>query len=155
VHDAPACTWPEAEEVSWGHDREADMSQTHTDQTPGSLTFAAMLMILAGTFHLVQGVVALVNDDFYVTGQEYLFRFDLTTWGWIHLLAGVAVVLVGIGLVQGADWAEIPTVILAGVSVLASFLWMPYYPIWSLTVIAFDVFVIWALVSHGRVLAQV
>jgi hypothetical protein len=131
------------------------MSHTHTDQTPGALTFAAMLMILAGTFHLVQGLVALVNDDFYVTGQEYLFRFDLTTWGWIHLLAGVAVVLVGIGLINGAAWAEIPTVVLAAVSVLASFLWMPYYPIWSLTVIAFDVFVIWALVSHGRVLARV
>jgi hypothetical protein len=125
------------------------------DQTPGSLTFAAMLMLLVGTFHLVQGLVALVNDDFYVTGQEYVFRFDLTTWGWIHLLAGAVVILVGAGLLSGAAWAEIPTVVLAGFSVLASFLWMPYYPIWSLTVIAFDVFVIWALVSHGRVLAQV
>jgi hypothetical protein len=130
------------------------MRETATDETSGTLTFAAMLMILAGTFHLVQGLVALVNDDFYVTGQEYIFRFDLTTWGWIHLLAGIAVVLVGMGLLNGADWAEIPTVILAGVSILASFLWMPYYPIWSLTVIAFDVFVIWALVAHGRVLAQ-
>lgn len=120
----------------------------------GGIVFAAMLMILAGTFQLVEGLVALFNDDFYVRGQEYIFRFDLTTWGWIHLVVGLVVALAGGALLSGRVWARTVAVILAALSIVASFLWLPYYPIWSLTVIAFDVFVIWALVAHGRDVAQ-
>ena len=87
-------------------------------------------------------------------GEEYIFKFDLTTWGWIHLIAGTIVALAGIALFQGAVWARTVAVILAGVSIIASFLWMPYYPLWSMVVIAFDVFVIWALTAHGRDITQ-
>ena len=133
--------------------RSTDRAPAPTDRSPaayGGVVFAAMLMILAGTFQSVQGLVALVNDDFYVTGEEYIFRFDLTTWGWVHLVLGVIVGLAGAALLRGAVWARTVAVILAGLSILANFLWIPYYPVWSLTVIAFDVFVIWALVVHGR-----
>jgi hypothetical protein len=115
---------------------------------------AGIVMVLAGIFHVIQGLVALVNDDFFVVGQEYVFKFDTTTWGWIHLIAGVVVALAGIALFQGAVWARTVAVILAGLSILASFLWMPYYPIWSLVVIAFDLFVIWAVTAHGRDITQ-
>ena len=137
--------------------RSTDRAPAPTDRSPaayGGVVFAAMLMILAGTFQAVQGLVALVNDDFYVTGEEYIFRFDLTTWGWVHLVLGVIVGLAGAALLRGAVWARTVAVILAGLSILANFLWIPYYPIWSLTVIAFDVFVIWALVVHGRDVAR-
>ena len=137
--------------------RSTDQAPAPTDRSPtayGGVVFAAMLMILAGTFQSVQGLVALVNDDFYVTGEEYIFRFDLTTWGWVHLVLGVIVGLAGAALLRGAVWARTVAVILAGLSILANFLWIPYYPVWSLTVIAFDVFVIWALVVHGRDVAQ-
>lgn len=115
---------------------------------------AGILMVLAGIFHVIQGIVALVNDDFFVVGQEYVFEFDTTTWGWTHLIAGVVVALAGIALFQGAVWARTVAVILAGVSIIASFLWLPYYPIWSLVVIAFDLFVIWAVTAHGRDITQ-
>lgn len=139
------------------------MTTRSTDRAPaptesptayGGVVFAAMLMILAGTFQAVQGLVALVNDDFYVTGEEYIFRFDLTTWGWVHLVLGVIVGLAGAALLRGAVWARTVAVVLAGLSILANFLWIPHYPVWSLTVIAFDVFVIWALVVHGRDVAR-
>lgn len=125
-------------------------STVATEQVPGAMTFAGMLMILAGALHLVQGLVALVNDDFYVTGEEYMFRFDLTSWGWIHLVGGLAVVLVGAALVAGRRRAGMLAVVVASLSILVNFLWMPYYPLWSLTVIAFDVFVVWAVVAHRR-----
>ena len=115
---------------------------------------AGTFMILAGALHFFQGLVALVNDDFYVVGKEYIYQFDLTTWGWIHLIAGVIVALAGIALFQGAVWARTVAVIVAGLSVVASFMWMPYYPLWSLTVIAFDVAVIWAVTMHGRDVTQ-
>ena len=135
------------------------MSSTTTRGTPqreysggavGVIAFAGVLMVLAGAFHIVQGLVALVNDNFYVVGRDYIFRFDVTTWGWIHLIAGIIVALAGMALFQGSVWARTVAVILAGVSIIASFLWMPYYPLWSLVVIVFDLFVIWAVTLHGR-----
>jgi hypothetical protein len=41
-------------------------------------------------------------------------------------------------------------VIIAAVSIIANFLWLPYYPVWAVVIIAFDLFVIWALTAHGR-----
>lgn len=120
----------------------------------GVIVFAAILMIMGGVFHAVQGLVAIANDTFFVFGKEYVFKFDVTTWGWVHLLLGIVVALAGIALFQGAVWARTVAVALACVSILASFLWMPFYPVWSLTVIAFDVFVIWAVTAHGRDIAR-
>jgi hypothetical protein len=115
---------------------------------------AGIFMVLVGFFHAIQGLVALVNDEFFVVGAQYVFEFDLTTWGWIHLIVGVIVALAGMALFQGAVWARTVAVVLAGLSIIASFLWLPYYPIWSLTVIAFDIFVIWAVTAHGRDITQ-
>jgi hypothetical protein len=114
------------------------------------IVFAGALMIMTGFFHAIQGIVALANDDFFVVGQEYTFELDTTTWGWIHLVAGIVVALAGVFLFQGSVWARTVAVIVASISILASFLWMPFYPVWSLVVIAFDVFVIWAVIAHGR-----
>jgi hypothetical protein len=111
---------------------------------------AAMFMIIAGCFHVIQGLVALANDDFYVVGEEYIFEFDVTSWGWIHLIAGVVVGLAGVWLFKGSVWARTVAVIVAGISIIANFLWLPYYPLWSMTAIAFSAFVIWAVTAHGR-----
>jgi hypothetical protein len=116
----------------------------------GVTVFAGVIMVLGGSLQALQGIVALANDTFYVVGEEYLFEFDVTSWGWIHLIMGIIVALAGVALFQGAVWARTVAVIIASVSIIANFLWMPYYPIWSLTVIAFDVFVIWAATMHGR-----
>ena len=116
---------------------------------------AGIVMMLIGILHGMQGFVALLNDEFYVVGNEYAFQFDLTTWGWIHLIAGVVFVFAGYGLFSGAVWARTVAVILACVSIVANFAWMPYYPLWSLTVIAFNVFVIWALCVYDRDAAAV
>ena len=115
---------------------------------------AAILMMMVGAMHLIQGLIALVNDEFYVVGKEYLFQFDLTSWGWIHLVAGVVVGLAGMALFQGAVWARTVAVIVACLSILANFMWLPYYPLWSLTVIAFGIVVIWAVTAHGRDITQ-
>jgi hypothetical protein len=116
----------------------------------GLTVFAAILMIMVGIFHAAQGLVALINDTFYVVGAEYVFEFDVTTWGWVHLLVGTLVAVAGFGLFSGAVWARTVAVALAVLSAVANFLWMPYYPFWSIAIIALNVFVIWALTAHGR-----
>ena len=89
---------------------------------------AGIVMMLVGILHGMQGLVALLNDEFYLVGNEYAFQFDLTAWGWIHLIAGVVFVFAGFGLFTGAVWARTVAVILACISIVANFAWMPYYP---------------------------
>lgn len=125
-------------------------SDNYSGAAVGVTVFAATLMILGGTMQALQGLVALANDTFFVLGEEYVFKFDVTTWGWVHLILGLIVAFAGAALLQGATWARVVTVMVASVSILVNFLWMPYYPIWSLTLMAFAVFVIWAVTAHGR-----
>jgi len=116
----------------------------------GVTVTAAVILILGGVLHAMQGVVGLANNEFYVTTQNWIFKFDATTWGWVHILVGLVAIGTGIGLFYGAVWARTLGVIVAAVSVFANFIWLPYYPVWAILVIAFDFFVIWALTAHGR-----
>ena len=116
----------------------------------GYEAFAGIILIVIGVFHVVAGLVALFEDEFFVVGQEWVFQFDVTTWGWIHLIAGIVVFFSGIGIFYGNVAARTIGVIVAAISAIANFLWLPYYPIWSIVIIALDVAVIWALTIHGR-----
>jgi hypothetical protein len=116
----------------------------------GFIVFAGVAMVMIGALHALQGLVALFNDDFYVVGQKWIFEFDLTAWGWIHLVAGIGIVVAGFFIFSGAAWARWVGIGVAAISALLNFMWLPYYPIWSLVIIALDVLVIWALAVHGR-----
>ena len=120
----------------------------------GLTLFAAVMMMMVGVFQAIQGVVALFNDTFYVVGEKWTFSFDVTTWGWVHLVMGVIVAAAGFFVLQGAVWARAVGVAVAALSAVLNFLWLPYYPVWSLLIIALDVFVIWALIAHGREVAE-
>ena len=121
----------------------------------GWTTFAAFMLILIGSFHIIAGLVAIVDDTFYVATKEYIFQFDATTWGWIHLILGVVVLLAGFGLFSGAVWARTVGVIVALISAVAGFAWLPYFPIWGIVFITIAVAVIWSLTAHGRDMASV
>jgi hypothetical protein len=110
--------------------------------------FAASMMIVVGAFQFFEGLVAVANgDDFLVRTQNYVFQFDATEWGWIHLILGVLVALAGAYIFTGNAAARAVGILLAILSLLSNFLWLPYYPLWALIIIAIDVFVIWGLCS--------
>lgn len=96
------------------------------------------------------GLAAILNDKVYVTTPEYVYSFDLTSWGWVHLILGALVAVAGVGVVQGATWARVVGITLASLSLLINFVFIPYYPIWSILIIALDVIVIWALATYTR-----
>jgi hypothetical protein len=112
--------------------------------------FAAFMLILVGSFHIIAGLAGIIHNEFYAITPNYVFEFDATTWGWIHLIGGVVVLLGGFGLFSGAVWARTVGVIVALISAFANFVWLPLYPVWSITMIAVALAVIWALTAHGR-----
>ena len=116
----------------------------------GLAVFAAVMMMTVGVLHVIAGLVALFENEFYVAGARYVLQFDVTTWGWIHLLLGILVAVAGYFVVQGAGWARGVGIGLAALSLIANFLFIPYYPVWSILIVALDVAVIWALCVWNR-----
>jgi hypothetical protein len=116
----------------------------------GFVVFAAVMMMIIGAFQVIAGIAAIFEDDFFVLGPNYLYDVDVTAWGWIHLILGVVIFLAGIGVMAGATWARVVGIALASLSAIANFMFIPYYPIWSIVMIALDILVIWALSVYGR-----
>jgi hypothetical protein len=116
----------------------------------GWVMFAGAMMVLIGSVHIIQGLVAVFDDEYYlVTDSALVVELDYTAWGWTHLLAGVIVVLAGLGVFTGQTWARVVGVALAVVSAILNFAFLAAYPFWSAIAIALDVFVILALTVHG------
>jgi hypothetical protein len=130
--------------------RSAGRAQEASGWAVGFILFAAIMMIMSGAFQAFAGLVALVKSEFYVATRNYLLQFDATAWGWTHLLVGLLVLLAGFAILSGRTWGRVVGIVLAVLSAVANFAFIPYYPFWALTVIALDVFVIWALAAHGR-----
>ena len=112
--------------------------------------FAMTMMILIGSFHAIVGLIAIFEDEFYVVTREYVFQLDATQWGWIHLIWGSLVAVAGGFLLTGSVLARTVGVLMALGSAILGFAWLPYAPVWAVTIIAIAVGVIWALTAHGR-----
>jgi len=102
-------------------------------------------MVLVGFFQVVEGLAALFQKEIYLVDPDRLFPFDLTVWGSVHLLVGVLLIAAGFAVRAARLWARSVGIALASLSAVANFLFVPYSPAWSLTIIALDVVVIWAL----------
>jgi hypothetical protein len=131
----------------------AGMHQHRTGSTgvwaSGWTAFAGIMMIFGGAMAIFEGIAAIAEDDVFITTRNYTYNFSLTSWGWIHLVLGVLVVAAGMALFGGAVWARVIGIALAGLSMIANFMWLPHYPVWAIVLIAVDAFVIWAL-CFGR-----
>ncbi|HCB02892.1 MAG TPA: hypothetical protein DEQ43_01270 [Nocardioides bacterium] len=108
-------------------------------------TFAGVMLLTVSVFEIIQGIAAVAKDDVFVTGINYTFNLDVSGWGWIHIGLGVIGGLIAIGILMGQTWGRLAGIAIATLSAINAFLFLPYNSIWSLIVIAFDVFVIWAL----------
>ena len=117
----------------------------------GLTGFAGAIMILSGIWGALTGIAAISKDKFFVIAPNYVYKIDTTGWGWIHLILGILVLVAGICLLLGQTWARLTTLVLACISAVAQFMWLPYYPLWAILIIALDIFVIWALVSDDGV----
>ncbi len=116
----------------------------------GGAVFAATVMLIVGVFQVFEGIAAIARSSFYVVAPNYAFNLSTTTWGWIHLVIGAVVFLTGLSLLAtGSLISRIIGVAVVALSAIGNFFFVPYYPLWSLLIIAVDVFVIWSLASMG------
>jgi hypothetical protein len=121
----------------------------------GWIGFAAIMMMMLGTFHAIEGLIALFQDEYFLVGKSGLtVHVDYTTWGWIHIVGGVIVVAAGVALLTGKMWARAVAVAVAVVSAIVNIGFLSAYPVWSTIMIAFDVLVIWAVTVHGSELKR-
>lgn len=113
--------------------------------------FAASMMLLVGTFEILAGLGAILDDDFFTPTHHYTFNLSVHGWGWIHLVLGVLMVVAGAALFRGRAWAALVALGLAVLSAVANFLFLPHYPWWAVTMIALDVWVIWSVTRPGAI----
>jgi hypothetical protein len=126
---------------------------TRYDDAPGSrgtvalgvTGFAGVMLCVVAVFAILEGIAAIANDEIFVLGVKYAYKLDVTGWGWIHLILGIIGLAVGIAILMGQTWGRISGIVIAGLSCLANFAFLPYYPIWSMVILAFNALVIWAL----------
>ncbi|WP_455432742.1 DUF7144 family membrane protein [Streptosporangium soli] len=116
----------------------------------GLAYFAGSVMVIIGVFSVLAAITAIFRDDVYVIRGDYLFTWDVSAWGWVHLALGILIFLAGLAVFSGQAWARAVGVVLVGLSAIANFMFLPYYPIWSLLIILLDVLVIWALTTYTR-----
>ena len=116
----------------------------------GLITFAGALMLMSGVFQAISGLAAIFDDEFFVVTQNYVFDLDASAWGWAHLLLGILLGAAGWGIFSGAVWARTVGIVLATLSAVANFFFIPYYPVWAIVIIALDVAIIWALSVWDR-----
>ena len=116
------------------------------DAWAGGLSiFGGTVLATLGLFQFFEGLSAVLSDKVYETTPSYVYQFDITTWGWIHLVVGLIAVAVGVGVLMGQAWGLITGIIIAAISALTQFMFLPWAPIWAIVIIGFDIAVIWAL----------
>jgi hypothetical protein len=130
-----------------------DTADTPSGWSVAGITFAGTILIILGIFQAIEGLAAIFDDQFYVVTQNYAFDLDVTAWGWVHLIIGVILVLVGFALLGGSAWAGVTAIVLAALSAISNFFFIPYYPFWSLLMIGLAIWIIWALTRPGALRA--
>jgi len=116
----------------------------------GFTILAAVLMVLGGLWSFFTGLAAVIHGNFFATTANYAYNINITGWGWIHIAIGALVFVAGCALFARQTWARMVGIILAGISAVMNFLYIPRYPFWSILIIALDVVIIWALSKSGR-----
>jgi len=116
----------------------------------GWIVFAGTMMMILGVFHMFEGLIALFRHaEIHFPTSGLTVQVNYTQWGWLQLIAGALVFLAGLGLFTGRMWARALAVVLVVISALVNFAWMAAFPFWSITLLAVDFFVLYAIIAHG------
>jgi hypothetical protein len=118
----------------------------------GWIGFAGLMMMIIGAIDFFEGLIAVIRKEYYAFTPQGLIIFNTTTWGWLAMIFGIVLFLVGIGLTGGAGWARWVGIILISVNLLGQLGWLgnSQTPIWTLTVVALQIIVLYALTARWQ-----
>jgi hypothetical protein len=146
-HDEAQASGPRMDQPPSG----AGAAREMPSRWSGWVVFAAAMLILVGLYQAIEGLVALINRNFYLVGSEGLVvNVNFTAWGIVHLVVGVVAILAGFGVLAGKEAARIAGIVLAALSAFVNLAFIAAYPLWVLIIIVLDIIVIYALAVHGR-----
>ena len=127
----------------------ADITKKEVTSWVGWVYFAGILLVVSGVFEMIAGLTALLNDKFYAVAQQSLLVFDITHWGWAHMLIGLLMIVTGTSVMTGSTWSRVVAIVLAVLGVIAQFAFISAYPIWSIMVIVIGILIIYSLAVHA------
>ena len=112
------------------------------------VAFAGWLMVIIGSINAVEGLIAIIRGKYYVVSSQQIIVFDIKTWGWVTLLWGILVALVGVGLLSASSWARWTAIVVASLSFIVQlgFIGSTPYVLWGLSVMGLTVVVLYALI---------
>jgi hypothetical protein len=125
-----------------------DPAQYDTESGPGWLSFAAIMVAIAGILNVIYGIAAIGNSNFFVNDTQYILS-NLNTWGWVTLIVGVLQLLACGSIVRGGQFGRWFGIIVASLSSISALLSIPAYPFWSLAIFAVDIMIIYGLAAYG------
>lgn len=114
----------------------------------GWIAFAGVMMLILGSLDAIWGLAAIVNDEVVVVGGTGALIFDITAWGWIHLILGSLVALTGLGLVRGNTAARVAGIFFVAVNAVAQVVWFPAAPLWAFLMIILDTVILYQLIVN-------
>ena len=130
-----------------------DVSATYREPSGAAIgltILAAVFMMVTGVLGFFEGLAAVIRGSFFVTLPNYAFSLSATSWGVVHIILGALLFIAGVALFADQTWARLVGVALAAFMMIANFVYLPYYPVWAIVVIALNAFVIWALLTPRR-----
>ncbi|MFF8948008.1 hypothetical protein ACF09I_04400 [Streptomyces sp. NPDC014940] len=111
----------------------------------GASQFAGAALLISGPLSILMGAAAIAQDTLFSASSQYAYRFGLTAWGVIHLVIGVALVIAGFGVLTRSSWGRGAGTVVAGISLITQFMFVPYYPAWAIPMMTLDLLIIFAL----------
>jgi hypothetical protein len=128
-----------------------DLESAYVAEEPkgmGWVTFAVVMLGLAGIWNFVDGILAVSGSHVYTDNADYVFS-GLNTWGWIMMILGILMGLAALAILSGSEWARWFGIVIAGLNGIGNLMFVPVYPWWGLAVFAVDVLIIYGLAVYG------
>jgi hypothetical protein len=126
----------------------ARQESSRTGELSGWIAFAGVVLVMVGSLDALWGLAAILNDEVVVVGGQGALIFDITTWGWVHLILGSLLALTGVGLLSGNEAARVAAIFFVAVNAVAQIVWFPAAPLWAFLIIILDVTIIYQLTAR-------